>query len=552
MKNYSDSELYRLLMDLVRIPSVSPSSERENEIARFIYDRLSGLEYFQKNPSDLRLLPLEGDSLGRHLVFAIVRAPLKTGDTVILAGHMDVVGTEACGSLAPWAFDPEEYTSRIGNTDISPEAREDLDTGEWLFGRGISDMKSGVATGLKLLLDAARDPSSLDSNLAVLVVPDEENNSSGMLSASSYLARFQEQEGLRYLACVELEPTFATGDEAKPSIYLGSIGKINPFFFCAGKETHVGEYYEGFCAAPIISRINLMLDGNPDYADQLFGKAYPPFGCMRQVDLRREYSATIMTRAFAFYSYLTATKLPGEILSGMRKIAEEALKGAIEQYEANASAFAKRCGFAASPKKWMPTVLTFAELSKMARERLGDGFDRFVKDSLGSAPPGSDERIRAAALVESMVDLCAIPGPMAVIGFLPPWYPHRANLGSNDGEKLMEKVAKEASEIAGSKFGNPLEIRPFFEGVSDLSYCGFQGDSSEMDLFADNMPGWGSPYSLPKDALARLDIPILNFGPLGKDAHKNTERIHLPYAMDVYPELLAFIVRRISKGETQA
>jgi arginine utilization protein RocB len=551
MKDYTEKELYGILMKLVGIPSVSPSSEKENEIARFIYDTLAGFTHFQKNPSDLRLLPLEGDSLGRHLVFAMVRSPRKTLDTVILAGHMDVVGTEACGSLAPWAFDPVEYTRRIGSTEISPEARKDLETGEWLFGRGISDMKSGVATGLKLLMDAARDPSSLEVNLAVLVVPDEENNSSGMLSAASYLARFQEKEGLRYLACVELEPTFATGDEARPSIYLGSIGKINPFFFCAGKETHVGEYYEGFCAAPIISRINLMLDGNPEYADALFGKAYPPFGCMRQIDLRREYSATIMTKAFAFYSYLTATKLPGDILSGMRKIAAEALDGAIEQYESNASDFARRCGFAASPKKWTPTVLTFAELSKIAGEKMGEGFGGFVSDTLGSAPPGSDERIRAAALVEAMVDLCAIPGPMVVIGFLPPWYPHRSNLGMSEGEKLMKKVASEASEMAESRFGNSLEIRPFFEGVSDLSYCGFQGDSSEMDLFAENMPGWGCPYSLPKEALAKLDIPILNFGPLGKDAHKNTERIHLPYAMDVYPELLAFIVRRIAGSANQ-
>ena len=75
MKDYSDRELYRLLMDLVRIPSVSPSSERENEIARFIYDTLAELPYFRENPSNLRLLPLEEDSYGRHLVFAVVKAP---------------------------------------------------------------------------------------------------------------------------------------------------------------------------------------------------------------------------------------------------------------------------------------------------------------------------------------------------------------------------------------------------------------------------------------------------------------------------------------------
>ncbi|KUK60883.1 MAG: Peptidase M20 [Synergistales bacterium 57_84] len=290
-----------------------------------------------------------------------------------------------------------------------------------------------------------------------------------------------------------------------------------------------------------------MLDGNPEYADSLFGKAYPPFACMRQMDLRREYSATIMTRAFAFYSYLTATKLPAQILSELRKIAEEALRRSIDQYTANASAFAGKCGFAVSPRKWNPTVLSFGELSGKARKILGDGFDGFLEETLADVLEGSDERVRAAALVEAMVDLCAIPGPMAVVGFLPPWYPHRANLGSNRGEKIMDKIASEAAIEAKERFGETLEIRPFFEGVSDLSYCGFQGDSREMDVFAENMPGWGRPYRLPKEVLAELDIPILNLGALGMDAHKNTERIHLPYAMDVYPELLRFVVRRIAE-----
>ena len=548
MNDHREASLYRLLMDLVSIPSVSPSSEGENRIAGFIHGKFQELPYFREHPEDLRLLPLEGDSLGRHLVFAMVRSAAETPDTVVLMGHMDVVGTEACGSLAPWAFQPEEYTRRIASAEISEDARKDLETGDWLFGRGLADMKSGVAAGMDLLIEAVMGRCNYDANVAVLFVPDEENNSSGMLSASSCLARFQEEEGLRYLACIDLEPTFATGDDAKPTIYLGSIGKINPFFFCAGKETHVGEYYEGFCAAPVISRINLMLDGNPEYADSLFGKAYPPFGCMRQMDLRREYSATIMTRAFAFYSYLTATRLPGQILSLMREVATEALKSAIEKYTANASAFAGMGGSSSSPRKWVPTVISFGELCEKAKALLGGDYDRFVGETLGSAPEGSDERSRAAILVEAMAGLCGIPGPMVVIGFLPPWYPHRANLGSNPGEQVMERVASETVMEMERQFGETLEIRPFFEGVSDLSYCGFQGDKSEMDIFAENMPGWGLPYKLPTEALAVLDIPVLNLGALGKDAHKNTERINLPYMMNVFPGILRFLVKRIIEG----
>jgi len=410
-------------------------------------------------------------------------------------------------------------------------------------------MKSGLAAGASLLMEAARDWSELDVNLALLAVPDEENNSCGMLSAAAYLARLQKEEGFRYLACVGLEPTFATGEEAVPSIYLGSVGKINPFFFCAGKETHVGEYYEGFGAAQILSQINLMLDGSAEYADSSDGRAYPPFGCMRQSDLRREYSATIMTRGFAFYSYLTARKLPGQILGEMRTIAEKALRLAIERHRRNAEAFSRRNASPPSSRTWKATVLAFEELAGRAEETLCGNFGPLLENTLQSVPRGADERAKAIAVVEALVDACAIHGPLVVIGFLPPWYPHRANRGISNGEKMLKRVASDTVKEAQKRFGKGLEIRPFFEGVSDLSYCGFQGEPSEMELFARNMPGWKTLYSLPTDALASLDIPVLNLGPLGKDAHKNTERIHLPYAIGVFPELLRFAVRRIAEED---
>jgi len=42
-----------------------------------------------------------------------------------------------------------------------------------------------------------------------------------------------------------------------------------------------------------------------------------------------------------------------------------------------------------------------------------------------------------------------------------------------------------------------------------------------------------------------LDLPVLNIGPYGKDAHKFTERLHLPYWHNVAPQLLKFAVEEI-------
>jgi len=543
--------LYRLLLDLVNIPSVSPSKEGENRIARFIFDSLREIPYFKENPSDVRLIPMEGDRYERHIVFALVRSKRETADTVLLTGHMDVVGTDACGSLKDAAFDPEEYTRKISALELPPEVKKDLASGDWLFGRGVADMKTGVATGLSILAEAAGGEFDPGANLAVLYVGDEENNSGGMLAAVPVLASLQEEEGLRFLSCINTEPTFAGGSKAGPSIYLGSIGKINPFFYFAGKETHVGEYYEGLCAAPIVSHLDIMLDGNPEYADTLDGRAYPPYGCMRQLDLRREYSATIMTRAVAFYSYLTARKMPSEILTELKHLALEAQKRAIEQYERFAKGYEKRNGSGAVLSSWRPKVLTFGELLKRAETLLGDKFHDVLEEAEASCAPGADERERAFVTVEHLAEVCALKPPYGVVGFLPPWYPHRTNRGKGRGEMAMRHVAEKLREEAKTAYGVQLEIRSLFEGVSDLSYCGFEGGAEEIQTVGENLPGWGKLYCFPEKDLLKLDIPVLNLGPFGKDAHKNTERIHLPYSMEVYPRLLKEAVRLVAgEGES--
>ena len=42
--------------------------------------------------------------------------------------------------------------------------------------------------------------------------------------------------------------------------------------------------------------------------------------------------------------------------------------------------------------------------------------------------------------------------------------------------------------------------------------------------------------------MRRLDIPFVNFGPLGKDAHRFTERVDLSYSFGKAPDLLRSLV----------
>ncbi len=44
------------------------------------------------------------------------------------------------------------------------------------------------------------------------------------------------------------------------------------------------------------------------------------------------------------------------------------------------------------------------------------------------------------------------------------------------------------------------------------------------------MPGFGTKYSLPLEEMQKLNLPVVNIGPFGKDAHKFTERLEKDYS----------------------
>jgi arginine utilization protein RocB len=556
---------YRLLLELAAIPSVSAAEGRELELARFIRDRLREEAWFRQHPEELRLLPCDRDPLGRSSLFAMVRAAAPTTRTVLLTGHLDVVDTRPYGPLRELAFDPEALTARIGELDLSEQAREDLETGQWLFGRGVADMKFGLALEIAYLIEASRDRATLPCNLALLLVPDEEANSRGMIDAIPHLRRMEASGEARFLTCINTEPTVGSESEAGPTIYTGSIGKLNPFFYCLGHETHVGEYYRGLSAGPIVAGINLLLDGNPEFCDRRDGRRYPPYGCLSQRDLREEYSASVMTKAAAYYSYHTVGKLPADILAEMRAVAGQALREAVERHARFAEQFgASRGGAASEPREQSssssraaphrrpgaqppPWCLSFAELQQHAARHRGIDPAPLSRQLAAEAPADRDLRESAIRLVERLIEESGLQGPLVVFGFLPPFYPHRLQSTDPGRQERLNRLLRSAAEGFAAEQHRSVEFREVFEGVSDLSYCGFGAGPEALAPLADNLPGWGQTYSIPLEELAALDIPVANIGPIGRDAHRASERLYLPYALRQLPGLLDRAVRCIGQ-----
>ncbi len=536
MLSLNEKDLYRLLLDLVSIPSVSYSVE-ENRAAEFIARTLGELDYFRRNPSHLRLLPIEGDMLGRSAVAALVKSVPATERTVVITGHFDVVDAEACGWLKHLAFSPEEYTRRVGELEIPDEARADLANGDYLFGRGVSDMKSGIALEMCLLGEISR-LDEFPANVLFLAVPDEENSSAGMRGAVPWLVRLREEWGVDYVACLNAEPSVG-GRGVETGLYVGTIGKIMPFFLCAGREAHVGDYYDGVSSSLLTAHLSMILEGAPETAEAHDGERFPPAACLRFRDLVRNYSVTIPERAIACYNILTVSKTPARVLDEMRDVAGCALASALEALSRHREA-------AGAPvAHFTGRVLSFAELLECARRRT-DGFDAAFDGLLLSLPTSLDERERCIEAASFLLDLSGEKGPLIVVGFLPPYYPPRLNRRETTGERSLLRAAARLRDEAAPA-GIDISLVEVFKGIMDMSYLGFQGEASELDSLAQNMPLWGSGYLFPSDDLKRLDVPIANLGPLGKDDHKNSERIHLPYFLRVLPPLFRRFVELLAE-----
>ncbi|HCW72630.1 MAG TPA: peptidase M20, partial [Clostridiaceae bacterium] len=101
---------------------------------------------------------------------------------VVLIGHIDTVGTSDYGALEEYATEPLTLMRKLSELNLPANVREDLSSGNYLFGRGALDMKSGVSVIINLLETASKDPDSFSGNLVAAFVTDEEGNSKGMLS----------------------------------------------------------------------------------------------------------------------------------------------------------------------------------------------------------------------------------------------------------------------------------------------------------------------------------------------------------------------------------
>jgi arginine utilization protein RocB len=145
-----------------------------------------------------------------------------------------------------------------------------------------------------------------------------------------------------------------------------------------------------------------------------------------------------------------------------------------------------------------------------------------------------------AECIQQLLSYCPIQGPLAVIALAPPYYPH-SSLGDDPADRRMSEVASRIAARAWERHGVELVEAPFFPALSDMSYLRLRSGTDPRPVAA-NTPLWNVRYNVPLDVIQRLNIPFINIGPQGKDAHRFTERLYLPYSLNTVPDLIGYAV----------
>lgn len=521
--------LCALLCELVSWQSRT-LTEGESEFAHKVKAKFMELDYFRENPS---YLELNDAGLGRNVVTALYKNPEVT-ETIVLISHFDTVHTEEYGDLEPFAFQPKELTQKLRQRldELPEDARIDLESGSYLFGRGTMDMKMGLALHMALIEKASIEKWPI--NLLLVTVPDEEVNSAGMRAAVPELVRLRDQHQLTYKLFLNSEPSFSQ-EPGDPNyyIYSGSIGKIMPAVLFYGKETHVGEPMSGMTANFMASFMTQQMEWNPLFRESDLGEKTPLPVSLQQKDLKMEYSTQTPYRAAALYNVFLMKRGAEEVMDIFTKVAEDAAKACNTAY----SEICKREGVNPVGKV---TVLSYEELLVHAEKKLGAETIKRIKNSALNNPKW-DDREKSIRIVDSLMIQCQELGPVMVLLFAPPYYP-AVNTSKDplviDSIDLIKKVGME-------QFNLKVNQIHYFNGICDLSYVSYDDKGEGWTIFERNTPVWGDTYSIPFAEMQQLQAPVLNVGPFGKDAHKLTERLHIESAFVQLPLMLETLVRSL-------
>jgi arginine utilization protein RocB len=543
-------EVLALTKQLVNIESVV-NTPGEKVIAHSLYTMISLMPYFKDNPDYVTVEQTIQDTIERYNVLAFVKGTKGTSNrTVILMGHMDTVGIEDYTQLKDKACSPDELMDALKKESLPASAMEHLDSGDWLFGRGILDMKSGVASHLYLLNYYSNHPEKLDGNIVFLSECDEEDSSHGILSALKTLKLWKEEHGFEYAAAINsdfVSPRYE-GDRNR-YIYKGTVGKLLPSFFITGAETHVGSAFEGLDPNFIAAELTRQINYNPELCNEAFGETTVPPVSLKQTDLKPSYTVQTALAAYVYYNFFIHSWSPKEVLDKLKDQAAIAFTNALTTFNERYKHYSLLSGEPYMQLPWKPRVFTYEEMEQMLVNENGDLFvahmNSFKEVLLQNTE--LDTRMFSARVVEEAWKWMKDKSP-AIIVFYSSLYSPRIELSGKTAAELdLIHALDEAVVEIQPEYPHPIVTRNFFPYISDMSFVALSDDEEGISAVSKNNPGWGTKHYVNYQDIRDINVPVINIGPYGLDAHKKLERMEMTYSLEIVPNLTNLVIKKLLK-----
>lgn len=523
---------------LTAIPSVTGTADEAS-----FADRLAGLLSASPafaEPHAVWTHPVPGGPHPRRCVLALRRG--SGARTVVLTGHFDIVETSCYGALEPLALDPDPLASGLIETIArephdarSARANADLEAGDFLPGRGLLDMKGGLAAGLAAI--EALHSEGFAGNLLFLAVPDEEGNSAGARTMSHALPVIAAERGLEIAAVVNLDATGDEGDgEDGRVVMLGSVGKLLPSALVVGRAAHVADSFRGFGAAALAGALAAEMEWAPELTERTGDETGAGPTLLGMKDTKRVYDVTMPASVWMYWNVALHRRSPEAVMRAV----EAAAARAAERLVASLAERAAASGVA--PARDEVVVLRHADLmaevtaDPAQAEELGR-LETELETSGISLPD------RCGLVAQRLWALSGRSGPAIVLGFASiPYLP--VELGDGEAATRLHRAVDAAIAETVAEAGQSIRTIRFFPGISDMSFFG-EADERHVATIAGNTPLWGSILA-GAERFGSAGYPAVNAGPWGRDYHTRLERMHAPYAFEILPRLLMRIARNVA------
>ena len=543
MRLDSYSEVKRLTSEMVAIPSINKEPSGESAVAQYVYDYFAGLDYFKEHPDYIKKFQTKDDFVCRHSTYAFVKGTKgNSNKTVILIGHIDTVGVDDYTPIQEYAFKTEELPQKLKESfDLSQEVLDDIESGEYMFGRGALDMKSGVAGHMYLISYFSEHPEELDGNILQIAECDEEDNSKGIITALDELVELKKREGFEYVACINADysTNYSPGDEHR-YIYYGSIGKLLPCFVAFGKEAHVGQAFSAFDPNLLIAEATRNMSLNTDLCDIAQGEvAIPPIS-LKQTDTKVGYTVQTALTAFSYYNYFTHRLGPGEVLRKCLDIGKKSFSDVIEYLNTQYRRFCElsKVDFTALP--WSPRVYSwdefYSELAEKHGKKFTESLDAYAR-KLNEDDPTLDMRLFSLKVAEEAWKWHEDKSPALVVFFGSVYSARIEMTRKTEKERALLDAVETAVEKVRPESERLIKTRMFYPYISDSSFMAVCDELSSVQAIESNMPAWKHKYVHETDKILEINVPVVNIGTFGRDGHMLTERVDMKQTFRNVPNI---------------